>query len=997
MAVLNFPNSPSTNDQYIENNVVYTWTGNFWRSNSAQDYDARYLNVSGDTLTGALITTSGTASAAALGVGDTDTGLFSPGTNSIGVTTGGTQRIRVLSDGSIKIGGTGQFALDASYDGSGATAAKIVTNTGVTNANSTLTFAVNENSGAQLQLKGDGAAVFSEGSTERLRIDNSGNVAIGTSAVGSSAKLEVRSTTGAINSATLRVNGGLTTSGAVNTGSTLLFAGHIGTGERDFASVFAGKENGTSGNNDAYLAFGTRSGSAAVAERMRISSSGYVGIGTSPGVPLDISSNNSTANLRITDNTNGARIKLVAASTQFDLYNTGGAGYIGTPTNSDILIATNNTERMRISSSGLVGIGANNNTSYDSAAQNLLIADESGNTGITIRSGGSTPFGSIHFADGITNNDEKRAGRIMYGHSGDFFAFITANTERLRIDSSGRLLAGTTTPGDAAADNLTLHSSGDTGITIRASETDSSSIYFADGTGGTNVYTGAIIYDHATDHMSLHTNAGAERLRIGSNGNVSVGTTTTNQAKLHVQNGSFDTIFKVSSAGAKNAYGIYQNIATGFGATDGYFVGVGTDGTGYVWNYENLGLGFGTNNTERLRIDSSGRLLLNSGTDVRIELGTTGTTGTNDRNHIRGDGSSLKYNTCSGGLHVFEQNGTERLRINSSGSTKFSPSSSSATLQIQQGTVNSDSIRLQAGGTTSTYLEYRGYLGHAWFVDTSEAARIDSSRNILFGKTSQNLATAGFQHRGDAIGLVQITRDSGEPLQLNRLTNDGKLIEFRQDTTAIGSISVQGSDLGIDVNGSERLRVDSSGRLLVGTTSSTDASVVFENTQQVSLRLNNTNSSPVGMQIRYTTDVNNTANKFIDCIGNATSRFIVNSNGDCKNTNNSFGAISDAKLKENIVDASSQWDDIKDLRVRNYNLIENPARRQIGVVAQEVETVSPGLVTESPDTDEEGNDLGTTTKSVNYSVLYMKAVKALQEAMDRIETLEAKFAALEAG
>jgi hypothetical protein len=56
--------------------------------------------------------------------------------------------------------------------------------------------------------------------------------------------------------------------------------------------------------------------------------------------------------------------------------------------------------------------------------------------------------------------------------------------------------------------------------------------------------------------------------------------------------------------------------------------------------------------------------------------------------------------------------------------------------------------------------------------------------------------------------------------------------------------------------------------------------------------------------------------------------------------------------------------------------------------------VSPGLVSESPDRDEEGNDLGTVTKSVNYSVLYMKAVKALQEAMERIEQLEANNADL---
>jgi hypothetical protein len=117
----------------------------------------------------------------------------------------------------------------------------------------------------------------------------------------------------------------------------------------------------------------------------------------------------------------------------------------------------------------------------------------------------------------------------------------------------------------------------------------------------------------------------------------------------------------------------------------------------------------------------------------------------------------------------------------------------------------------------------------------------------------------------------------------------------------------------------------------------------------------------------------------------STISFLVWSNGNVVNTNNSYGAISDIKLKENIVDASSQWDDLKALQVRNYNFKEGQTHTQIGLVAQEVELVSPGLVSESPDRDEEGNDLGTVTKSVNYSVLYMKAVKALQEAMERIE------------
>jgi hypothetical protein len=79
-------------------------------------------------------------------------------------------------------------------------------------------------------------------------------------------------------------------------------------------------------------------------------------------------------------------------------------------------------------------------------------------------------------------------------------------------------------------------------------------------------------------------------------------------------------------------------------------------------------------------------------------------------------------------------------------------------------------------------------------------------------------------------------------------------------------------------------------------------------------------------------------------------------------------------------------------------LIEEAAEAptKLGVIAQEVEASGMGgLVFESPDRDDEGNVLETSTKQVNYSILYMKAVKALQEAMDRIETLEAKVTALE--
>jgi hypothetical protein len=219
-------------------------------------------------------------------------------------------------------------------------------------------------------------------------------------------------------------------------------------------------------------------------------------------------------------------------------------------------------------------------------------------------------------------------------------------------------------------------------------------------------------------------------------------------------------------------------------------------------------------------------------------------------------------------------------------------------------------------------------------------------------------------------------------------------IAFESDTNT-GIYSPSADTLAFVEGGVEAMRIDSSGRLLVGTSSSTDAKLVVANgsEQQVSFKINNTNSSPIGFQIRYETDINGAANRFIDCIGNATTRFLVFSNGNVQNTNNSYAGISDLKLKENIVESSSQWEDLKTLQVKNFNFIGDN-NKQIGLVAQQVEQVCPGLVEESTDLDETGADLGTVTKSVKYSVLYMKAVRALQEAMERIEQLEADVALL---
>ena len=129
----------------------------------------------------------------------------------------------------------------------------------------------------------------------------------------------------------------------------------------------------------------------------------------------------------------------------------------------------------------------------------------------------------------------------------------------------------------------------------------------------------------------------------------------------------------------------------------------------------------------------------------------------------------------------------------------------------------------------------------------------------------------------------------------------------------------------------------------------------------------------------------------------STEKIQIRQGGNILNANNTYGSLSDVKLKENIVDANSQWNDIKALKVRNFNFKDDPDKvKMLGLVAQEAEAVSAGLVETQNDieVDEktgEGKPVGTT-KYLKYSILYMKAIKALQEAMARIEVLEAKVA-----
>ena len=132
---------------------------------------------------------------------------------------------------------------------------------------------------------------------------------------------------------------------------------------------------------------------------------------------------------------------------------------------------------------------------------------------------------------------------------------------------------------------------------------------------------------------------------------------------------------------------------------------------------------------------------------------------------------------------------------------------------------------------------------------------------------------------------------------------------------------------------------------------------------------------------------------------NNNGAFFIYNNGNMENQNNSYGQYSDIKLKENVVDASPKLDDLLKVKVKNFNFIGSELK-QIGVIAQELEEVFPGLVEDKPDTkrDEVTNkitELETTTKSVKYSVFTPMLIKAIQEQQAIIEDLKARIEILE--
>ena len=330
-------------------------------------------------------------------------------------------------------------------------------------------------------------------------------------------------------------------------------------------------------------------------------------------------------------------------------------------------------------------------------------------------------------------------------------------------------------------------------------------------------------------------------------------------------------------------------------------------------------------------------------------------------------------------IMTFGSANTERMRITSAGAVYLNTDSSKFAVGAEPNSNWGNSYdAIQVGHSGTLYCE------------TADNA----DRNFYIGN---NTLHNGSNHR-------TIYNDEVSAIQFRAGT-----IRFNTQGTTANSVNLTAG------GGVERMRVTDGGKVGIGNTSPAHTLTVEDNVNAYTASFKNnrnpSSSAPYVAMFRFHETPDNGTSEFLRCddsVGSsAVARLIISSEGDVTNHDNSYGSISDKRIKQDIKDANSQWDDIKAVRVRNFKKNDDVAQygdkawQQIGVIAQELEEAGMDkLVKEHPATDNEidvNDDInkGDMVKTVSYSVLYMKSIKALQEAMAKIETLEAKVEALE--
>ena len=363
------------------------------------------------------------------------------------------------------------------------------------------------------------------------------------------------------------------------------------------------RSNPTSGTNSYGLDI--IKGSAGTDVKMSIDSSGNVGIGTGANVDhkLHLEESGATSIFLKTQNSAGA---LLVGN------NTAGNSFVSAQTSGKpLILETENTERMRIDSSGDVRFAAN-------ATGAALIKGVSGDQ-VDRNSGGYPQFTFV-------GNEGTGIRRV----SSNVLAFDNSGDESMRIDSNGKVGIGNTSPSsqDGSGNNLVIEdSAGNGGLTIKTPTNAIGGIHFSDGTSGADRYRGIISYSHSENSMRFHTDT-ARAMTILSNGKVGIGTTgpsrlltvqSTGQADLTIRSGdSSYSQLMFGDTSADNRGGVLYNNST----DDLHLATTITSGAGIgltIDSSQNVGIGT-TNPGATLHVDPAANVTTSLGSPL-IKVG----------------------------------------------------------------------------------------------------------------------------------------------------------------------------------------------------------------------------------------------------------------------------------------------------------------------------------------------------------------------------------------
>ena len=323
---------------------------------------------------------------------------------------------------------------------------------------------------------------------------------------------------------------------------------------------------------------------------------------------------------------------------------------------------------------------------------------------------GDNAYGAIGYTGGTTSQasvyftGDPNTG--LYRPSADHVGVVAGGTKSLEVNPNGltvtgvstftgnvnasaKLLIGTTTEGQANADELTLAGAGHAGITVRSGTSNNGSLFFSDGTSGADEYRGWVQYTHTTDYLTFGTNA-TEKVRITSAGRVGINSTVPT-APLNVQaEGATGTCVRLNQETTNQKASIYfQDSATN--GSDSWIINEGYDLTVYGGYGGKLNLGaylttgitvFSTGDVEfygsqagvsSITWDASADSLIFNG-DTAISAG-----GSVTANEFYGDGSNLT-GIAAGGSGEFNTSisGATQYDVTTSMATAYTANASSS-------------------------------------------------------------------------------------------------------------------------------------------------------------------------------------------------------------------------------------------------------------------------------------------------------------------------------